>query len=185
MQELISYFISLIPIVNKIPEFIQFLTDASLIFIIIMGLSIAMWWTIARCYLQCYLEYPKLALQYQQAWLPWREQSNALTNAVREGFISELNSFLTRKLIFIKTLTGVLPLLGLLGTVDGMIDNFAVLSDSLGVSELFSNGIAQALLTTLAGLVTGLSGLFFSHSLSKKANLLTLDLSQKLVIKGI
>ncbi len=96
-----------------------------------------------------------------------------------------MQSLLTRKLVFIKTLTGVLPLLGLLGTVDGMIDNFAVLSDSLGVSELFSSGIAQALLTTLAGLVTGMSGLFFCHSLNKRANLLTLDLAQKLTVKGI
>ena len=103
---------------------------------------------------------------------------------MRDGFIAELNSLLTRKLIFIKTLTGVLPLLGLLGTVDGMIDNFSVLSSSLGVSELFSNGIAQALLTTLAGLVTGLSGLYFCHHLTKKTNLLTLDLAQKLVVKG-
>lgn len=166
--------------------FIQFLNEVSSIFWVIMLLSMIMWWTISRCYLQCYLEYPKLAFQYQQAWSKWQDQPHSLATSIRDGFIAELNSVLTRKLIFIKTLTGVLPLLGLLGTVDGMIDNFSVLSNSLGVSELFSNGIAQALLTTLAGLVTGLSGLFFSHSLTKKTNLLTLALSQQLVlVKGI
>jgi len=163
--------------------FLQFLNDASLIFWVIMLLSVMMWWTIARCYLQCLLEYPTLHTHYQQAWSTWQTQSHLLALAVRDGFIAELNSLLTRKLIFIKTLTGVLPLLGLLGTVDGMIDNFSVLSSSLGVSELFSNGIAQALLTTLAGLVTGLSGLYFCHHLTKKTNLLTLDLAQKLVVK--
>ncbi|MFT5881066.1 MAG: biopolymer transport protein ExbB [Moritella sp.] len=166
-------------------DFINFLTNASLIFWVIMLLSVGMWWTIARCYLQYWMEYPRLCVRYQQAWLVWQDETNLLAMAVRDGFISELQSLLTRKLVFIKTLTGVLPLLGLLGTVDGMIDNFAVLSDSLGVSELFSSGIAQALLTTLAGLVTGMSGLFFCHSLNKRANLLTLDLAQKLTVKGI
>ncbi len=166
-------------------DFIHFLTNASVIFWVIMLLSIGMWWTIAHCYLQYWLEYPRLCLRYQRAWSAWQDESNLLAMAVRDGFISELQSLLTRKLVFIKTLTGVLPLLGLLGTVDGMIDNFAVLSDSLGVSELFSSGIAQALLTTLAGLVTGMSGLFFCHSLNKRANLLTLDLAQKLTVKGI
>lgn len=148
-----------------------------------MLLSVVMWWTIARCYLQCLLEYPTLSLQYQQGWVKWQTQSHLLSLAVRNGYIAELYNTLTSKLIFIKCLTSVLPLLGLLGTVDGMIDNFSVLSDSIGVSELFSIGIAQALLTTLAGLVTGLSGLFFSHSLNKRANLLTLDLAQKLIVK--
>ena len=165
--------------------FLEFLGHASLIFWVIMLLSVVMWWTIARCYLQYGLQYPLLSKHYQTEWAQWQDQSHLLAIAVRDGFISELQSQLTRKLIFIKTLTGVLPLLGLLGTVDGMIDNFSVLSDSLGVSELFSSGIAQALLTTLAGLVTGSSGLFFCHSLNKRANLLTLDLAQKLVVKWI
>lgn len=166
-------------------SFIQFLNEASGIFWVIMILSVVMWWTITRCYLQCYLEYPKLSLDYQKTWLTWQEKPRGLRIAIKDGFTAELNNHLSRKLILIKTLTSVLPLLGLLGTVDGMIDNFSVLSNSLGVSELFSSGIAQALLTTLAGLVTGLSGLFFCHNLTKKTNLLTLDLSQKLVVKGI
>jgi len=165
--------------------FVNFLGDASIIFWVIMLLSLLMWWTISRCYLQYICQYPALSIHYQNLWRDWQDQSNLLALAVRDGFISELDSRLTRKLIFVKTLTGVLPLMGLLGTVDGMIDNFSVLSDNLGVSALFSHGIAQALLTTLAGLVTGLSGLYFSHSLQKRANLLTLDLADKLVVKGI
>ena len=106
--------------------FTNFLNDASTIFWVIMLLSVVMWWTIARCYLQCYLEYPKLLIHNQKAWLKWQSQPNSLAVAIRDGFTAELNNFLTRKLIFIKTLTGVLPLLGLLGTVDGMIDNFSV-----------------------------------------------------------
>lgn len=164
--------------------FITFLTQASLIFWVIMLLSLLMWWTIGRSHLKCFWLYPVLKQQYQQEWLKWQGQSNRIALAVRDGYLSEVRSRLSRQLVFIKTLTGVLPLMGLLGTVDGMIDNFSVLSDGLGVSALFSQGIAQALLTTLAGLVTGLSGLYFSHSLSKKADVLTLDLAQHLVVEG-
>ena len=53
--------------------FTNFLNDASTIFWVIMLLSVVMWWTIARCYLQCYLEYPKLLIHYQKAWLKWQD----------------------------------------------------------------------------------------------------------------
>ncbi len=166
-------------------NFIGFLSNASGIFWVIMLLSVVMWWHIARMYLLFWRQFPALSQHYQVAWQPWRTESHRLAIAVREGFISDMKSQLTQDLTLIKTLTAVLPLLGLLGTVDGMIDNFAVLSDSVGVSELFSSGIAQALLTTLAGLVTGVSGLYFCHRLSKRAELLTLTLARQLKVEGV
>ena len=160
--------------------FIVFLVNASAIFWLIMLLSLLMWWLIARSYLQHWWQYPQLCQHYQQAWPDWQGESHRLADAVRAGFVSELHCQLSSRLLMIQTLTGVLPLLGLLGTVDGMIDNFAVLSASVGVSALFNSGIAQALLTTLAGLVTGLSGLWFCHDLHKRVDLCCLDLAKVL-----
>lgn len=69
----------------------------------------------------------------------------------------------------ISALVFVLPLVGLLGTVVGMIETFDVLS-VFGSSNPrgLSTGISQALLTTMAGLVTSLSGLVVSSVLEKK-----------------
>lgn len=55
-------------------------------------------------------------------------------------------------------LIGVLPLLGLLGTIIGLLDCFAGIASSGASSEMLSGGIGDALLTTQLGLVCALPG---------------------------
>lgn len=54
---------------------------------------------------------------------------------------------------FSSVLIGALPLLGLLGTIIGLLDAFAALASEGGSSEMMSASIADALLTTQLGLV--------------------------------
>lgn len=70
-------------------------------------------------------------------------------------------------------LVAVLPLLGLLGTVGGMIEAFDVLAYSGSTSgsadpRALSLGISRALLSTMAGLVTSLAGFFATIPLSRR-----------------
>jgi biopolymer transport protein ExbB len=80
----------------------------------------------------------------------------------------------------IKTIVIVAPLIGLLGTVSGMIETF----DSLASAELFSQsggiagGISQALFTTQLGLVVAVPGLIMGRILDKKARNMELELEQ-------
>ena len=80
----------------------------------------------------------------------------------------------------IKTIVIVAPLIGLLGTVSGMIETF----DSLASAELFSQtggiagGISQALFTTQLGLVVAVPGLIMGRMLDKKAANMELELEQ-------
>ena len=80
----------------------------------------------------------------------------------------------------IKTVVIVAPLIGLLGTVIGMIETF----DSLASMSLFSQsggiagGISQALFTTQLGLVVAVPGLIIGRLLDKKAFNMELDLEQ-------
>lgn len=70
----------------------------------------------------------------------------------------------------IHTIVLITPLMGLLGTVIGMIETF----DSLGDMSLFSQsggiagGISKALITTQMGLVIAIPGLFFDRFLSRR-----------------
>ncbi|GAB4295378.1 MAG: hypothetical protein Kow0090_10280 [Myxococcota bacterium] len=68
---------------------------------------------------------------------------------------------LARHLGAIASLTAVAPLLGLLGTVSGMIETFEVISGAGGgdIASL-SSGISKALITTEAGLIIAIPGLF-------------------------
>jgi len=80
----------------------------------------------------------------------------------------------------VRTIVVLAPLIGLLGTVIGMIETF----DSLASMALFSQsggiagGISQALFTTQMGLVVAVPGVIIGRFLDKKANTIELELEQ-------
>ena len=64
---------------------------------------------------------------------------------------------LTKGLLFIKVVSVVAPLMGLLGTVTGMIKTFQVITlYGAGDPKLMAGGISQALMTTVLGLVVAI-----------------------------
>ena len=80
---------------------------------------------------------------------------------------------LSSGLWLVGTLAAVLPLLGLLGTVLGMLLSFEVIQ-AYGTSQprLLAGGIGQALITTQAGLWTAVPVLFFRHIISRRVRLI-------------
>lgn len=72
--------------------------------------------------------------------------------------VSKLDKFLPS----LQTIVAIAPLLGLLGTVLGMIKIFDVIAlQGTGSAEALSSGIAEALLTTAAGLVVAIPAQIF------------------------
>ena len=64
---------------------------------------------------------------------------------------------LTKGLLFIKVVSAVAPLMGLLGTVTGMIKTFQVITlHGAGDPKMMAGGISQALMTTVLGLVVAI-----------------------------
>ena len=70
-------------------------------------------------------------------------------------------AYLEKHLIILSTIAGVAPLLGLLGTVWGMIKVFNVISmEGVGNPDKLAGGISEALITTAAGLAVAIPALF-------------------------
>ncbi|MFM2592884.1 MotA/TolQ/ExbB proton channel family protein [Vibrio harveyi] len=67
----------------------------------------------------------------------------------------------------IRLFVRILPMLGLLGTVDGMMTCFEQLNSD-DVLNAVSEGISQAMLTTLAGLLAALSGMYLAYNLKRQ-----------------
>jgi len=89
--------------------------------------------------------------------------SNQLELQIDEAILRETPR-LTRGESLVKLLAGVAPLLGLLGTVVGMIVTFQSISMfGTGDPKLMANGISQALVTTALGLIVAIP-LLFLHS---------------------
>jgi len=81
-----------------------------------------------------------------------------------EGAGQHEASLLTSNLRVLGALANITPMLGLLGTVFGMIKAFNVISQSgTGNPGLVASGISEALITTAAGLVVGIPALALYH----------------------
>lgn len=77
----------------------------------------------------------------------------------------------------ISILAAVAPLLGLFGTVSGMVETFKVIGMyGMGNAQAMASGIREAMITTQAGLLVAIPGLFIGQVLKKKANSLQRDL---------
>ncbi len=87
-----------------------------------------------------------------------------MENLLDEAILREIPA-IERGLSLVKLITAVAPLLGLLGTVTGMIETFQSISlFGTGDPKLMASGISQALVTTMLGLIVAIP-LLFIHSL--------------------
>lgn len=86
---------------------------------------------------------------------------------------------LNRGLVILETVAGVAPLLGLLGTVLGMIKVFAVIQElGVGQAKALSGGISEALITTVVGLFIGIPALIAYNYFTSRSENLTLDIEK-------
>lgn len=103
----------------------------------------------------------------------------AIDRAVLRHVTERARRQLRSRLPVIASLAGVAPLLGLLGTVLGMIETFQVIS-VFGTSNAraMAGGISVALITTETGLLIAIPGLFVSGALARKAKRLESGLDE-------
>ncbi|NKN32090.1 MotA/TolQ/ExbB proton channel family protein [Marichromatium bheemlicum] len=89
--------------------------------------------------------------------------------------VVELERFLNT----LGTIAAVTPLLGLLGTVLGMIDVFAVIVEAgVGDPEVLAGGISEALITTAAGLAVAIPTLMFHRFYDNRVSRLVVDMEE-------
>ena len=87
-----------------------------------------------------------------------------------EDILAKASPPLDKNLSVIKLLAAVAPLLGLLGTVIGMIDTFqAITLFGTGDPKLMAGGISQALVTTMLGLIAAVPLLFVHNLLDSRS----------------
>lgn len=115
--------------------------------------------------------YPKQARLIVAKWETRKDTTSWKAHRIREAWISQMNEKLQSGLLVIKTIVAICPMIGLLGTVTGMVGVFEIMAISgTGNARLMAAGITQATIPTMAGMVAALSGLFISSRLEYSAN---------------
>ena len=104
---------------------------------------------------------------------------------VNSTFIAELSRVSNQNIKLLDWLIGMCPMIGLLGTVYGMIEVFEVLSFmGTGNPRAMSSGVAKATIPTMAGMVISLFGLYFRQDLNLRMDRIIINLRNSLKTEG-
>jgi len=137
----------------------------------ILLVTTLMWTFIIERFWFFYKLLPDQVAEVATSWDDRIDQTSWYAHRIREQMISEVSMGAHRFLILIKSLMAILPLLGLLGTVTGMVGVFDVMAATgTGNARLVAGGVSKATIPTMAGLVAALSGLYVASFLEQKAN---------------
>ena len=114
-------------------------------------------------------------------------QQRTASKAIQRERLEEIGRQIVHELQFFLTTLGTIavitPLLGLLGTVLGMIDVFMVMSSSnVTEPEALAGGIAQALITTAAGISVAIPSLIFVRYFRRKVAGLVLKMETQAIL---
>ncbi len=124
---------------------------------------VMMWTLIIERYWYIRTEHRNLVQRVVDEWQARAERRNWYAKQIRTQLISDVSSGLNRGLGLLQTLVGICSLLGLLGTVTGMItvfDTMAITGSSN--ARLMAEGVSKATIPTMAGMVAAISGLYLT-----------------------
>ena len=132
---------------------------AVLLFMLTFERYVELWWA-----------WPRLRKRLVAAWNARGDRQSMPAHRVREALISEARLRLEATLPVLAAMVAICPLLGLLGTVTGMMTVFDLMAVA-GTAEprAMASGISQATLPTMAGMMIALPGLFFLTRLRARA----------------
>jgi biopolymer transport protein ExbB len=137
---------------------------------VIGWVTLFMWMLIIERLVYMRTGHKKLVRQSHLIWDKRTDYSSWKAHQIRTRIISQVSAAAERNLALIKTCVALCPLLGLLGTVTGMIEVFEVMAISgSGNPRSMASGVSKATVPTMAGMVAALSGVAMTAYLENKA----------------
>ncbi len=147
----------------------------------VAGVLFLMWALIFERIWYFTLVFPKEARLMIAEWDNRADTTSWKARKIREAWISQMAEKLNSGVNFIKTLVAICPMIGLLGTVTGMITVFELMAlFGTGDPRDMAAGITQATIPTMSGMVAALSGLFVSSRLEFTARVKAEQLADKM-----
>jgi biopolymer transport protein ExbB len=136
----------------------------------IAALTLLMWAMIFERFGYFYTEHKNVVRDATQLWEGRAERRSWSAHQIREGLISEASGRITGSLPLIQTCVALCPLLGLLGTVTGMISVFDAMATQGGNARSMAAGVSMATIPTMAGMIASLSGLIGATVIKRKVD---------------
>ena len=152
--------------------------------LLVIGLLIfIMWLLILERAMYLLIWHKNFKKQAVAEWKARSDRSSWFAEQVRQKTISALTIRLRGSIPIIQALVALCPLLGLMGTVTGMIEVFDVMAISgSGNARSMASGVSKATIPTMAGMVGALSGVFASTWLNRMVKTERTRLEDALII---
>ena len=129
-----------------------------------------MWVLIAERLIYFRSSMKSMSREIHDNWESRSERRSWNAHQIREMMISRFEMATNKGINVIQTLVALCPLLGLMGTVTGMIKVFGVMAVSgSGNVRAMAAGVSQATVPTMAGMVGALSGVLLVTLLTRRA----------------
>ena len=130
---------------------------------VIAFVLVMMWTIIIERYWYIRTGHRAVVRRVEEEWQGRPDKRSWYSKQIRTQLISDVSSGLSQGLGLLQTLVGICSLLGLLGTVTGMItvfDTMAITGSSN--ARLMAEGVSKATIPTMAGMVSAISGLYLT-----------------------
>ncbi|MEX0618353.1 MAG: MotA/TolQ/ExbB proton channel family protein [Pseudohongiellaceae bacterium] len=138
---------------------------------IIAGLLLVMWSLVFERVWYLYTGHRAKVKNTLAMWNSRTDTKSWSAHQIRAMLISQVSLDIRTTLPLIEALVVVCPLLGLIGTVTGMIEVFYVMAlTGGGDAKSMAGGVSKATIPTMAGMVGALSGIFASNWLKSTIN---------------
>ncbi len=166
-----------------LPEIREFFEAGGPVLWGILMVTIIMWTLIIERFWFFQYLLPQKRVEIIDEWGSVNNKGDWFSMRMRDQMISEVSTETKRFLLTIETMMQILPLLGLLGTVVGMIKVFDVMTFfGTGNARLMASGVSQATIPTMAGLMAAISGLYIANLLKRKADDEIASIADQLII---
>ena len=149
---------------------IQFIELGGDVLYLIAAITFLMWTLIFERFWYFRAEHKVVIREATETWESRPERRSWSAHAIREGLISNAADRITGSLPLIQTCVMLCPLLGLLGTVTGMISVFDAMATMGGNARSMASGVSQATIPTMSGMIASLSGVLGSTLLKRKVD---------------
>ena len=140
------------------------------VLVLIGVLMLVMWILIFERVFYLLTEHKRVVQTAINAWEARSDRTSWYAHKIRDKLISEVKIKTESSIPMIQAMVALAPLMGLLGTVTGMIEVFHVMAVSgSGNARSMAAGVSKATIPTMAGMVAALSGMFVAIWLQRKA----------------
>ncbi len=140
-------------------------------FVIWIFLSgVVMWTLIIERYWYFARVLPKQSAEMLASWRARSEHQSWSARQIRWAMISKLNAGMTANMPLMRVLVPLSPLLGLIGTVSGMLEVFdAMALRGSADARTMANGVSEAMICTMTGLAVSITGLYPAYYFQSRA----------------